>query len=114
MKGDFDPQKSRPISGARLRTAGEIEKSYDSMTYKKSGAVFRMFANFPGKIKFYWGFFSFIHSHAYKLVDAKSCLKMLLDSASNRNEVRTMAHQWSQQAGYPIIFVYLIKGASFS
>ena len=95
-------ETTRPII-AEVTNAAQIEELFDPLTYEKGAAVLRMIEQFLGQAPFRDGIRRYIAAHQYGNAPAADLWSAL--EASSGQPVRSIAHNWFAQAGYPLVTV---------
>ena len=95
-------ETTRPII-AEVTSAAQIEELFDPLTYEKGAAVLRMIEQFLGETPFRDGIRRYIAAHQYGNAPAADLWSAL--EASSGQPVRSIAHNWFAQAGYPLVTI---------
>eukprot|EP01090_Pellita_catalonica_P008953 TRINITY_DN20009_c0_g1_i1.p1 TRINITY_DN20009_c0_g1~~TRINITY_DN20009_c0_g1_i1.p1 ORF type:complete len:615 (-),score=110.66 TRINITY_DN20009_c0_g1_i1:64-1881(-) len=93
-------ESSHPIE-VDVKSPGEINEIFDSITYAKGGAVNRMLAAYLGP-KFWVGLNHYLKRHSYNVAGSDDLWKALAE-VSGDTDVAKMMHAWTKKVGFPVL-----------
>lgn len=93
-------RNTRAIS-SEVRTIGDIEAQFDSLTYQKGGAVLRMIESYIGEKAFREGVRIYMRRHAYGNTEAKDLWDAVEESS--REPIGRLANDWLTRPGFPLV-----------
>ncbi len=102
---------THPIS-VKIKSAGDIEEIFDSISYDKGSGVLRMFEDFIGENVFRESLNDYLKSHSHSNAskyDLWSSIKRVSEKHGVRFNAR-MIEEWINKPGYPMIMVEKANG----
>lgn len=89
-----------------IKDPGDIESSFDKISYEKGSCVLYMLEDFVGKEEFREGLHSYLMKHSYANALAEDLWGALDDSTKKRGSrkpVSKVARAWVTMPGYPVL-----------
>jgi tricorn protease interacting factor F2/3 len=102
---------THPVS-VKIKSAGDIEEIFDSISYEKGSSVLRMFEDFIGEKVFRESLHDYLKRHSYANA-SKNDLWLSIKKTSEKRGVRfnvSMIEEWINKPGYPMVRVEKTEG----
>lgn len=102
---------THPVS-VKIKSAGDIEEIFDSISYEKGSGVLRMFEDFIGEDVFRESLHDYLKSHSHSNA-SKYDLWLSIKKTAEKHGVKfnaEMIEEWINKPGYPIVKVEKASG----
>jgi aminopeptidase N len=95
---------SHPLMNPSVQTKGDIDSMFDTISYNKGSAVWRMLMDYVTNEKFMDGMQLFLQRHQYKMATVADVVQAVQDASQIADVVQRFT-AWTTKAGYPVLSV---------